>query len=141
MAKIARVIGACALLAALPAAAQTVVYRTALGGGAEAPPVQTMGSGTAVVNADFGTRQLSWQVVYSGLSGPVIGAHIHCGAPPGANAQIAVALGTPPNLASPIQGSGAMTEAQMQQLRAGLCYVNIHTELNRPGEIRGQLTP
>jgi len=142
--KIAWVIGACAVLAAVsaaPAAAETVVYKAALGGSAEAPPVSTAGNGTASVNADFGTKQLSWQVAYAGLSGPPVGAHIHCGAPSGANAPIAVPLGTPPNLASPIQGSGAMTDAQLEQLRSGLCYVNIHTEMNKPGEIRGQLTP
>jgi hypothetical protein len=136
------VIGALAMLAAAPAArAEMVVYKTALGGGAEAPPVTTAGSGTAVVNVDTATKQLSWQVTYAGLSGPVIGAHIHCGAPAGVNAQIAVPLGAPPNLASPIQGSGGMTDTQMQQLQSGLCYVNIHTDKNRPGEIRGQLTP
>src|SRR5689334_13942070 len=144
MRKIVRIIGACAVLAAAsaaPAAAQTVVYRAALGGSAEAPPVATAGNGTASVNADFGTKQLSWQVAYAGLSGPPIGAHIHCGAPAGANAPIAVPLGTAPNLASPIQGSGAITDAQLEQLRTGLCYVNIHTDMNKPGEIRGQLTP
>jgi len=34
-----------------------------------------------------------------------------------------------------------MTDAQIQQLRSGLCYINIHTEKNKPGEIRGQLMP
>jgi hypothetical protein len=141
--KVVWIIGACAVLAAVPAAqaAETVVYKAALSGTAEAPPVETAGSGTAVVNADLGTRQLSWQVVYTGVSGSVIGAHIHCGAPAGANAQIAVPLGAPPNLRSPIQGSGGMTDAQIQQLRSGLCYISIHTEKNKPGEIRGQLMP
>jgi len=132
------------VLAAVPAAqapAEMVVYKAGLRDTAEAPPVETAGSGTAVVNADFRTGQLSWQVVYTGLSGSAIGAHIHCGAPAGANAQIAVPLGAPPNLGSPIQGSGGMTDAQMQQLRSGLCYVNVHTEKNKPGEIRGQLIP
>jgi hypothetical protein len=133
---------ALAMLAAAPAVqAETVAFKAALSGNAESPPVATAGSGTASVNADFGARQLSWQVAYTGLGGPPIGAHIHCGAPAGANAPIAVPLGAPPNLASPIQGSGTMTDTQLQQLRSGLCYVNIHTEMNKPGEIRGQLTP
>jgi len=121
--------------------AETVVFKAALSGNAEAPPVATAGSGSATVNADLGTKQLSWQVAYTGLSGPPVGAHIHCGAPAGANAPIAVPLAAPPNLASPIQGSGTMTDSQIQQLRSGLCYVNIHTDRNRPGELRGQLTP
>ena len=145
MEKIAWVIGACAVLSAVsaaPAAAQTVVYKAALGGSAEAPPVSTAGNGTG-----FGQRRFRHEaaVVAGRLCRPrrdPVGAHIHCGAPSGANAPIAVPLGTPPNLAKiPIQGSGAMTDAQLQQLRSGLCYVNIHTEMNKPGEIRGQLTP
>jgi hypothetical protein len=135
-------IGAFAALAVAPAVqAETVSYKAALSGTAEAPPVQTAGSGTAVVSADLGTKQLLWQVTYTRLSGSVVGAHIHCGAPVGVNAPIAVPLGSAPNLASPIEGSGGMTDSQLQQLRSGLCYVNIHTGNNRPGEIRGQLTP
>jgi hypothetical protein len=130
-----------ALTVAQAVRAETIVFKTALGGDAEAPPVQAAGSGSATVNADPGTKQLSWQVAYSGLSGPLIGAHIHCGAPAGANAPISVPLGAPPNLASPIRGSGTMTDGQFQQLRSGLCYVNLHTDRNRPGELRGQLTP
>jgi hypothetical protein len=122
------------------ARAEVVTYKATLGATAESPPVQSSASGTAAVNADPATRKLSWRVDYSGLSGPAIGAHIHCGAPPGGNAGIAVPLGTPPNLASPLEGSGTMTDAQLQQLQAGLCYVNVHTAKNKPGEIRGQLT-
>jgi hypothetical protein len=32
-----------------------------------------------------------------------------------------------------------MTAAEVQNLRDGLYYVNVHTEMNGPGEIRGQL--
>jgi hypothetical protein len=32
-----------------------------------------------------------------------------------------------------------LTDAQIAQLEAGKWYVNIHTEANKPGEIRGQL--
>ena len=89
MAKRIWLIGAFAALTVAQAVrAETIVFKTALGGDAEAPPVQTAGSGSATVNADPGTKQLSWQVAYSGLSGPLIGAHIHCGAPAGANAPI-----------------------------------------------------
>jgi len=34
-----------------------------------------------------------------------------------------------------------MTPAQMADLQAGKCYVNIHTAANPGGEIRGQLAP
>ena len=86
------------------------------------------------------TKDVTWSVNYCGLSGPAAAAHIHCGAAAGANAGVAVNLdGT--NLASPIQGSGSMTDAQLADLQAGKCYVNIHTASNKGGEVRGQLVP
>ncbi len=48
-------------------------------------------------------------------------------------------LGAAPNLASPITGTGALTDAQMADLTAGKCYVNLHTAANKGGEVRGQL--
>src|SRR5436190_15807818 len=101
-----------------------VTYKANLAGNAEVPPVNSQGRGTAQVNADTATNQASWRVEYTGLSGPATGAHIHCGAPAGGNAGVAVNFGT--TLNSPITGSGAMTPAQTQQLQAGQRYVNIH---------------
>ena len=49
--------------------------------------------------------------------------------------------GNSDNVELNLTGSGAMTPAQMQQLQAGQCYVNIHTDANKGGEIRGQLAP
>jgi hypothetical protein len=121
--------------------AAMTTYKATLNGAAESPPVQTTGAGTAAINVDTATKQLTWKVEYTGLSGPATAAHIHCGAPPGGNAGVAVPLGTAPNWASPLQGSGTMTDAQLAQLQGGQCYVNVHTDKNKPGEIRGQLAP
>src|SRR4029077_10817248 len=99
------------------------------------------GKGTATINVDTATKQATWRVDYSGLSGPAAAAHIHCGAAAGANAGVAVALGAGPTAASPIQGSGALTDAQLADLTAGKCYVNVHTDKNKGGELRGQLAP
>jgi hypothetical protein len=119
--------------------AAAVTYKATLSGAAEVPPVQSAGTGTAAVNIDTATKQLSWRVEYSGLSGPAAAAHIHCGAAAGANAGVAVNLG--PAGASPITGSGTMTDAQLADLTDGKCYINIHTGANKGGEIRGQLAP
>lgn len=141
MRKTALALGLLAAVAAWPTAHAAVEsYKAALSGAAESPPVQTAGAGTAAVNVDTATKQASWRVDYTGLSGPATGAHIHCGAPPGGNAGVAMPLGTAPNWASPLQGNAAITDAHLAQLRAGQCYVNVHTEKNKPGEVRGQLT-
>jgi len=117
--------------------AATEVFKGALSGTAEVPPTTSTGTGTAVVNFETATKQITYTVTYSGLSGPAAAAHIHCGAAAGANAGVAVAF---PNAASPITGTATLTDAQAADLEAGKCYVNIHTAANKGGEIRGQLT-
>lgn len=117
--------------------AATEVYHGTLSGAAEVPPVTSSGSGTASVNLDTATKQITYNVTYTGLSGPAAAAHIHCGAAAGANAGVSVPFAKPD---SPITGSATLTEAQMADLQAGKCYVNVHTAANKGGELRAQLT-
>jgi hypothetical protein len=49
----------------------------------------------------------------------------------------AVALPLTPR-ASPFEGSATLTDAQAAELLAGQWYVNVHTDANNGGEIRGQ---
>jgi hypothetical protein len=143
MRRSALVFGLFAAVAAWPMASQAAVetYHASLSGAAEVPPVAANGDGSASINFDTVTKEITWQVDYSGLSAPAAAAHIHCGAEPGANAGVAVPLGTAPNLASPLKGKGVMTDAQVADLHAGKCYVNVHTPDNKGGELRGQLVP
>ena len=141
MRKTALVIGLLAAAAAWPCAEAAVVnYKANLAGTAEVPPVQTAGKGTAAVNVDTATKQVSYRIEFAGLSGPSAAAHIHCGAAAGANAGVAVPLGAA-NPTSPIQGTATLTDPQLADLQAGKCYVNVHTAANKGGEIRGQLAP
>jgi CHRD domain len=142
MRKTGFVFGLLATVAAGPIAqAAVITYHASLSGVDEVPPVATGGQGSAAINLDTVTKEISWQIDYSGLSGPAAAAHIHCGAEPGANAGVAVALGIVPNLASPLKGTGLMTDAQIADLHTGKCYVNIHTTDNKGGELRGTLVP
>jgi hypothetical protein len=43
------------------------------------------------------------------------------------------------NPASPANGTATLTDAQAADLQGGLWYINIHTNANRGGEIRGQV--
>ncbi|HTZ36594.1 MAG TPA: CHRD domain-containing protein [Stellaceae bacterium] len=112
-------------------------FHATLNGPSEVPPVTTAATGAASVNFDPATKQVTYNVTYSGLSGPAAAAHIHCGALPGANSGVAVAFPSP---ASPITGTATLTDAQAADLEAGKCYINVHTAANKGGEIRGQLT-
>jgi hypothetical protein len=117
--------------------AATQTFHGTLSGAAEVPPVTGSGAGSASVTLDPATKQITYNVNYSGLSGAAAAAHIHCGAAAGANAGVAVPFS---NAASPITGNATLTEAQMADLEAGKCYVNVHTAANKGGEVRAQLT-
>ena len=121
------------------AQAATKVFKAAMDGASEVPPTASTGTGAATVTLDTATRRLTWDVTYSGLTGPAMAAHIHGPADPGKNAGVVVPLTG--SLKSPIKGSKVLTSAEVADLEAGKYYVNIHTAANKGGEIRGQLMP
>jgi hypothetical protein len=106
----------------------------------EVPPKGGNGEGYAFISYNEGTRALTWKVYYSGLSGPATAAHFHGPAAPDANSGVALPLGSGAP-SSPITGSATLSEAQGEQLMAGKWYVNVHTQANPGGEIRGQVLP
>src|SRR5258706_1793397 len=65
--------------------AATVAYKANLAGAAEVPPVQSTGKGTAQVNVDTATKQATWRVEDTGLTGPAAPAPIPFRAAPGAH--------------------------------------------------------
>jgi len=116
------------------ARADQVKFRANLAAG---PGITSAGKGAATATLDTATKTLTWDVEYSGLSGPATAAHIHGPADPGKDAGVVVPFTG--SLASPIKGSGTLTDAQIGQLESGKWYINIHTAANKGGEIRGQL--
>jgi hypothetical protein len=132
--------GAVMLASAKPSYAAATQFKADLKGSTEVPPNQSPGTGTITVSYDPSTKQVTWQGTFSGLTGPATAAHIHGPAEPGKNAGVVVPLSkkdTP--FTSPFQGSATLTDAQAADLMGGQYYVNIHTEANKGGEIRGQL--
>ena len=119
------------------AQAQNVSFEVELTGANEVPPVTTEATGTARVNFGQTSRRLIYRINYEGLSGPATGAHFHGPAEPGENADVVVPIEG--DLTSPIAGSVDLTEEQAEQFLEGLWYINIHTEANPQGEIRGQV--
>lgn len=134
--------GAGAALLALTSRGQaaTTTFKADLKGASEVPANTTSGSGTASVNLDPATRKITWNVTFSGLTGPATAAHIHGPAAAGKNAGVLVWLSPKGKQAtSPLTGSATLTPAQVSDLMNGQCYVNVHTAANPGGEIRGQL--
>lgn len=126
-----------AFILASPAMAETMKFKATLDGSQQSPPVTTKGKGTATFTYDTTKKKLSWNVKYSGLSGPAVAAHIHGPADMGANADPVIPFKG--KLKSPIKGSATLTDAQAADLEAGKYYVNVHTAANKDGEIRGQI--
>jgi uncharacterized surface protein with fasciclin (FAS1) repeats len=114
----------------------TLSVDVALSGANEVPPVETAATGTATVTFD-GTA-VSVEGTYENLvvAGP--GAHVHGPAPAGENAVVVVALAFD-NAAGTLSGSFEPTGEQIGWFLGGLLYINLHSEANPGGEIRGQI--
>ena len=128
------VFGACSMM---PMAPTSSAMTARLSGASEVPAVMTDATGRVEASLTAGTNLLTWRVTYSGLSGPVTGAHFHGPAMAGQNAGVVVPISAP--LTSPITGSATLTPSQAADLTAGKWYVNLHTAANPNGEIRGQV--
>lgn len=116
-----------------------VALKASLTAAQEVPPNASQGTGSGAVTYNPATKELSWTLTYSGLTGPAGAAHFHGPAAPGANAGVVVPVGAA-GMSSPATGKATLTEAQAADLLAGRWYLNIHTAANPGGEIRGQVT-
>ncbi len=81
---------------------------------------------------------LKWTLTWKHLTGPANQAHIHQGKR-GVSGNVLVPL-CPPGCTSPNHGSWKLTATEIKLMRSGGTYVNVHTNKNILGEIRGQIT-
>jgi len=153
------------------AGAAPITLTTILSGANEIPVVVTPATGQATVTLDPVAQTLQLFVTFSGLTSPDTAAHIHCCLPsPLASMNVGVATTIPafPGFPAPgftsgtymspvfdltqpliynpafVTAQGGLPQAEAA-LIAGLLdsrtYLNIHTNTNMGGEIRGFLTP
>jgi hypothetical protein len=123
-------------LAAAPALAEETKFMAMLSGAEEVPAVETAATGSGNITWNSETKELSWAIDFSGLSGPATAAHFHGPADPGANAGPVITLD---DLESPSEGKATLTDEQAADLASGKWYVNVHTAAHPDGEIRGQV--
>ena len=132
---------------------QTEPFSAMLSGGEEVPPVDTAATGVASFIVEGG-ESIKYDVNVTGMD-KVTAAHIH-NAPKGENGEVVVTLFKADSPTGQISGNlanGSITasnlEGQMQgspfrdiirALERGEAYVNVHTEKNPNGEIRGQIS-
>lgn len=136
------VLTACVCAAALtlgaPSIAGAMDLKADLKASNEVPPNDSKGSGSVALTYDEASRKLSWKGNFTGLSGPATAAHFHAGES-GKNGGIVVPIFAGATAKSPFEGQATLTEAQATDLMAGKLYVNVHTDLHKAGEIRGQV--
>jgi hypothetical protein len=134
-------LGLCfALVSSLTAA--PILFHAPLSGDSEVPPRDTTGSGH--VSLWFDDTDSSWSLTgwFADLVGDSTAAHIHGPAFPWENAGVLHHLTIDVGARSgSITGSGWFTAEQVGWLHEGRLYVNLHSVVYPPGEIRGQLSP
>ncbi|MDT7689469.1 MAG: hypothetical protein QOE46_2228 [Acidobacteriota bacterium] len=105
-----------------------------LDGAQETPPHVTAARGTATLLLDKDERTARVSLRFRGLSSTQTAAHIHTPAAPGQTAPPVFDL--PADSFSDFQIT--LTPQQVSDLKAGLFYVNVHSQNFPAGEIRGQ---
>ncbi len=137
---------------------QSQNFTANLTGKNEVPPINTTAVGTAKFQLNREGNVLTYELSVTNITG-VMGAHIHTGIKT-ENGAIVAGLYNPDNtlpvtgkvngvlskgaikatdLRGPLVGKilGSLTDL----MKKGEVYVNIHTQQNKNGEIRGQITP
>lgn len=127
---------------AVPVSAQqSSIFIAVLNSGQEVPPNSSKAFGVAFVTFNEDTREICFSISYteSLLTSAETAAHFHASAPPGQNAPVIIPLA----LGSPKNGCVRphLTDKLIEDLFAGLWYINVHTMVHPAGEIRGQLLP
>jgi hypothetical protein len=110
--------------------------KVSLTGAEEVPPLSVSGSGSGSFRVtEDGT--ITGSVTTKDVQGTA--GHIHRGAK-GQNGPIMIPLDKNGDTYS-VPAGRKLTPQQMDDLKAGNLYVNVHTARNKGGEVRGQLQP
>jgi len=124
-----------------------------LSGSQEVPPVDTKATGLAKFQVNKDGDEISYKLIVANIEN-VRFAHIHM-APEGQNGPVVVTLFPGPTTDGRTNGiiaEGSITasdvvgplagdfDALIDRMTIGNAYVNVHTDANPPGEIRGQIS-
>ena len=117
-----------------------------LNGASEVPAKAVPGAGTATIVKNGATY--TYTITYTGMTGPLTGAHIHGPASATTNATVIVpfthtgagASGTLTGTFTSTTNAAISNDSLDVLMRTGGAYVNLHTGANTGGEIRGQLS-
>ena len=121
---------------------QSQTFTAKLSGKDEVPPVNTQATGTAQLQLSSDGKELNYDLSTTNLQGFMM-AHIHQGKS-GENGQpitTPLQMGKGKITSSDLQGSlaGKQMSDLVDLMKSGGAYVNVHTNQNQNGEIRGQI--
>jgi hypothetical protein len=140
------------LLGTVGTAAANDNFVAHLAGRNEVPAVDTRAQGEAIFHLSEDGTELHYKLIVANINN-VFASHIHCGAE-GVSGPVGVTLfsGDPDGRVDGILAQGTITApnpgnacgwtdlaAVVDAMQSGNTYVNVHTEQNRGGEIRGQI--
>lgn len=103
-------------------------------------PTGADGNGLAWASLNYTMDTLFYKVQVEGLTGAITGAHFH-NAPFGSNGDVVYNL-TPNvdgNIIAGFIAGAELTQDNINLFLSGAMYLNIHTDMNAAGEIRGQV--
>jgi len=123
----------------LAIAAQEVYSGIPLLGTEQIPPNDSTGFGavTAIYDEDTNTLfyEFEWQLEGANEAS---GAHFHLGAR-GTNGPVVINLGPVSGNSGKATGSVALSAEEEADLKAGMWYLNVHSDAFPSGEVRGQM--
>jgi hypothetical protein len=145
------VIGLLLLSVALVQSGENRNFRAHLSGSNEVPAVNTQAQGHAIFQLSKDGSSLHYKLIVANID-DVFAAHIHC-APAGQNGPIGVTLFggavvtingilAEDDITAPNEGNACGwddLEDVVSAIQSGGAYVNVHTNANPGGEIRGQV--
>lgn len=124
------------LLFTFAAQAQEEVYRARLSPMPTTPQTvnEILGEGEVILTLNG--NSLSVQGNFSGMSSVASGAHVHNG-PPAQPGPVVHTLDITSAPSGEISGVLELTDAQVEALISNELYIQVHSENNAPGELRG----
>jgi hypothetical protein len=112
-------------------------FTAVLNVGQEVPhPIGTKLGASGKFTATVSGTTLTWKLTFTHLSGAATQAHIHSGKK-GHPGDVLTPLCGP--CTSGASGTATVTSAEITSMKNGATYVNVHTDKNKNGEIRGQI--
>jgi hypothetical protein len=117
--------------------ALAVDLKVNLTGAQETPPVTTSASGTGAITV-AADKSVSGTIKTKSIDATM--AHIHVGAP-GKSGPPIITLTKDADGVWMVPAGSKLTDEQYASFKSGDLYVNVHSAMHQPGEIRGQIKP